>query len=446
VNLPPPKVCRRIRQLFAMLGSPNASEAENARDKLHKLLAKHSLTWNDIADILRLTDDSGHPQPRDAFSTTRPSTGPSTRPSTGPAVNVLDLVLRLIELHLTLAPEQRMAKALWTLHSYVFGRYPVTPRLALLSPVRGCGKTTALILLEALSADPYRSDNVTAAAIYHVLAYREHTLLLDEGDNLGLLNNPVLRAVFNAGHRRGGAISRFTGGRSRKFPVFAPLAVAVIGMLPLPLMHRSVVINMQRHANTDTPLQELNEHDPMFAAARAEIQKWAATCTLVREPEMPPELHNRAADNWRVLIAIADDLGRGEAARAAAVALSVNRLDEDPGVILLGDIRTVFDTLGVDRITSAALVEALLALDSLWHDWGGLHDDRPARKLSQSELARLLRPFDVRPRTIWPVQRHPDAKSSKGYLRDQFEAVWASYCPPAGTPAQSSKVIHLLRP
>jgi hypothetical protein len=28
---------------------------------------------------------------------------------------------------------------------------------------------------------------------------------------------------------------------------------------------------------------------------------------------MPPMLRNRAADNWRVLLAIADDLGHGEA-------------------------------------------------------------------------------------------------------------------------------------
>jgi hypothetical protein len=217
-------------------------------------------------------------------------------------------------------------------------------------------------------------------------------------------------------------------------------------MLPLPLMHRAIVINMQRHAKDDTPLEQLDEYDPRFTAARTEIQKWAATCALAREPDMPPELHNRLGDNWRVLLAIADDLGRGEAARAAAVALSVNRLDEDPSVILLIDIRTVFDTLGVDRITSAVLIEALLALDSLWHDWRGLHDDRPARKLSQSELARLLRPFDIRPHSIWPAQRSPDAKSSKGYRRDQFEAAWTAYCPPSGTPAQSSRIIHLLRP
>ena len=281
--------------------------------------------------------------------------------------------------------------------------------------MRGCGKTTALILLEALTADPYRSDNVTAAAIFHTLGYREHTLLLDEGDNLGLLNNPTLRAVFNAGHRRGGAISRFISGRPRKFSVFAPLAVAAIGMLPLPLMHRAVIINMQRHAKTDAPLEQLDEHDPRLAAARTEIQKWAATCTLAREPEMPPELHNRAADNWRALLAIADDLGHGEDARAAAIALSINRLDEDPGVILLTDIRSVFDALGVDRLTSAALVEALLALeDSLWHDWRGLHDDRPARKLSQSELARLLRPFNIRPHVFGRANRMPGDKKLSG--------------------------------
>jgi Protein of unknown function (DUF3631) len=57
------------------------------------------------------------------------------------------------------------------------------------------------------------------------------------------------------------------------------------------------------------PLEQLDEHDPRLAASRVEIQKWAATCTLAREPEMPPGLHNRAADNWRVLLAIADDLG-----------------------------------------------------------------------------------------------------------------------------------------
>ena len=120
--------------------------------------------------------------------------------------------------------------ALWILHTHVFVRFPITPRLALLSPVRGCGKTTLLVLLDLLVANSYRTDNVTAAAIYYLLDRRPHSLLIDEGDNLGLLNNAVLRSVFNSGHRRGGTISRFVGGRSRRYPTFAPLAVAAIGM------------------------------------------------------------------------------------------------------------------------------------------------------------------------------------------------------------------------
>ena len=135
---------------------------------------------------------------------------------------MLDLVLRLIELHVDVTPDERVAVALWILHTYVFGRFAITPRLALLSPVRGCGKTTLLMLLELLCRDPYKDDNISAASIYHLLGTREYTLLLDEGDNLGLFSNHVLRSVFNAGHRRGGSITRFISGRPRKYTRLRP--------------------------------------------------------------------------------------------------------------------------------------------------------------------------------------------------------------------------------
>jgi hypothetical protein len=443
MTLPPPKICRRIRQLHASMGSPNAHEAATAREKLTKLLAEYSLTWNDLPTILAASEGSAGP----TYTSARPA-GRQTA-SSAPEVNVLDLVLRLIELHIAIAPEERMAVALWILHSYVFDRFTITPRLALLSPVRGCGKTTLLVLLELLVAEPYRVDDITAAAIYHQLDRRPRTtLLIDEGDNLGLLSNRVLRSVFNSGHRKGGGISRFVSGWPRKFQTFAPLAVAAIGYtLPLPLMHRAAaVINMQRYAPGEAQIQQLDENDPSLGAAREQIRRWVATRSLARNPKMPPSLRNRAADNWRVLFAIADDLGHGEDARAAAIALSARRLDEDPGVVLLGHTRRIFLARGIDRIASAALIEALLELDdSPWGDWRGPQDDRPSRKLSQEELARLLRPFGIRPGSVWPVPRHPGAKSAKGYLRSQFEAAWAAYCPAADTPAQDSKVVRIGR-
>jgi hypothetical protein len=130
MNMPPPKVVRRIRQLHAMLGSSNANEAANAREKLNKLLAEHGLSWNDLSAIFAATD----PHPTDAYRTAPQAARPE--------VNVLDLVLRLVEKHIAVTPDEQMAIALWVLHSYVYDSFVITPRLALLSPVRGCGKTT----------------------------------------------------------------------------------------------------------------------------------------------------------------------------------------------------------------------------------------------------------------------------------------------------------------
>jgi Protein of unknown function (DUF3631) len=436
MTLPPPKVCQRIQRLHALIGSPVAGEAEAARVQLNKLLAKLSLTWNDLPAVLAAVAHTN-----DTTDTTSSNAQAATA---APEVNVLDLVVRLIELHIATTAEDRLAAALWMLHCYVFDRFSITPRLALLSPVRGCGKTTMLALAGALVAEPYRTDNVTAAAIYHQLDHRPRTtLLVDEGDNLDLLRNSVLRAVFNSGHRRGGGIDRFVGGWPRKFWTFAPLAVAAIGMLPLPLLHRAITIDMQRPPG-ENQLKQLDENDPAFAASREQIRKWAATCSLAHDPEMPPGLRDRAADNWRVLLAIADDLGHGEEARSAAITLCANRPDEDPGVTLLRDILTIFEKLGFDRISSALIVSELLGIeDGNWCEWRGVRDDRPPHKLTQTELASLLRPFQIRPKTVWPARRQSGDKSRRGYFRIQFEDAWRRYGPSADTPTQPRKIIPL---
>jgi hypothetical protein len=64
-------------------------------------------------------------------------------------------------------------------------------------------------------------------------------------------------------------------------------------------------------------------------------------------------------------------------------------------------IRTVFQVLGVDPMASSALVDALLGLDDgLRSEWRGPNDDRPPRKLTRSELSRLLHPFRIGSKTV----------------------------------------------
>src|SRR5215471_11174662 len=166
MSLPSPKICRRIRALFAAIASVNKHEAEQAREKLIKLLAEHGLNWSEIPACIAAADEDDRVRAQASHRT--PRHGPPSS-AAAPQYDVLQLALDLVEMHVAITPEERMAAGLWALHTYVFDRFDITPRLALLSPVRGCGKTTLLILLDLLAANPYRADNISAAAIYHLL-------------------------------------------------------------------------------------------------------------------------------------------------------------------------------------------------------------------------------------------------------------------------------------
>jgi hypothetical protein len=364
-------------------------------------------------------------------------------------INPLDLMHHLLARYVNLPPHQFDAVSLWIVHTFIYQRFTVTPRLTLTSPVRGCGKTTLLDIIEALCVRPLKTDSITAASIYHAVDREHPTLLIDEGDNLGLVTNGALRAVLNSGHRKGGNVTRFCAGQARSFSTFAPAAVAAIGALPLPLMHRSIVICMVRHDGW-SELQRLDKDDPDTKAdlniAYRMVFAWARGAELNSDPPMPAQLRNRQADNWRPLIAIADAFGPRWAARArqAAIAFAGEHQDEDAAVVLLRDIRDIFDRYSFHRLSSKAIVDHLNgADDAMWSEWRGIHGHQQPRKLSQGELAKLLEPFRIRPRTIRAFSSAHANPIKKGYYRHQFEAAWRSYCTDDVTPSKSRNIRHL---
>jgi hypothetical protein len=407
------------------LGSHDAGERETSRQWLNDLLIRFRKTWNDLSDLL--------------LSPTSPSWADGTTHSTPPPgfdgskFAVVDLVHRVVERHVWLTQIQRVAATLWILHTHVYDHFQVTPRLALVSPVRGCGKTVLVELIEALVPKPEKSDTITAAAIYHIIDERHPTVLLDEGDNIGLTLAPngIYRAVLNSGHRRGGCRTILYKGQPRRFSTHAPLVVAGIGRFPLPLMHRAVVLEMERYDGSGE-LQRFTGLDPVIDYIFGRLRSWSLEVEqLDAEPQLPPQLRNRQADNWRPLIAIADTFGPewGRLARDAAIAFARAQQDEDAGVLLLHDIRCIFDQRRVDRLFSEELVAALNDIsDSMWCEWRGPQGEQQPRRLSQSALAQMLMPFGIRPRTIWELHRSAGSKSKKGYLRLQFDGAWRSYC------------------
>jgi Protein of unknown function (DUF3631) len=446
-----------VLSLHGMLGSDNVQERQTADAKLRKILEDHKKTWNDIPELLVAASKIGG-SAVDPFSDADDDDN-DVRNSGGlpgearePA-DALKAVHLTIEKYCDVKPHESIAAALYILHTFVFNSFSISPRLALTSPTNGCGKTTLLDIIKALAYRAQRTDNCTAAAVYHIINKHRGTLLVDEADNLGLNDSAkTMRAVFNSGHRRGGNITRVINGELTEFSTFAPMAIASINILPMPLMRRSVVIHMERTARRDLARFDMMDPDTqrIINAVYRLILEWVrSNPTLNLDPKLPSVLRNRAADNWRVLIAIADCFGEewGKSARDAAIRFATGYHDEEASVILLSDLRDIFNRSTADRASSEYLIEQLHDLDSMWLEYRGIRDDQPPRKLTAAEMARLLKPFGIKPRSIWPLGSgragRKQAGSRKGYFRQQFEQAWARYCQQDGTPAHFGKIKHL---
>jgi hypothetical protein len=342
---------RRLAQCFGLFGDENSNVAAGARKELNAFLTRHKLSWAELTAILA----AGAIQP--------PLSSPASTEE--PRVNVLGLVLVLLEKHICITEAQRMVVALWALFTWIcFQYFSIAPRLAILSPVDTSGKSLLLELLEALTFRPYLSDSITPAALLRQLYVGgEQTIHLDEGDNLGLFKNEVLRSILNSGHRYGHNRTITINNRPVKFSTFGPIAIAAIGTLPAPLLSRCVAA-IQMLRPTPEEFQQLEKFSPRsleiiktFHATREEIQKWAATCKLSLDPDMPPELILRNWDNCRPLLAVADslnfdrngnDLGYSKAARAALVELCGSRQHENIKLKVLRDAQTIFEMKNVD--------------------------------------------------------------------------------------------------
>jgi hypothetical protein len=144
---------------------------------------------------------------------------------------------------------------------------------------------------------------------------------------------------------------------------------------------------------------------------------------------------------WRPLLAIAKLAGDDWAARTrrAAVALAAGVTSDEPtlGLLLLGDVRAVFDQGQVERVATADLIRSLAQVEeSPWGEWWiDAKTDEPT-KSGPRKIAQLLRPYGIRPRPVRIGDSTP-----RGYQRDDFLDAWERFLPrprPAATSATSA--------
>ena len=345
---------------------------------------------------------------------------------------LLDSIRRVFRRYIVLPKDADIALALWVLHAWTMDAGDISPFMVLVSPTKRCGKTSVLILLFFLTPKSELASNITAAALFrHIEAVRP-TLLIDEADTF-VKNNEELRGILDSGHTRVAAqiirnVEANGEHKPRRFSTWAAKAIATIRKLADTLEDRSVRVTLQRKPR-DAKVERLRRRDTEeFKSLRSQAARWAADNfdkLVDPDPAVPEVLNDRAADNWRPLLAIADLAGGTwpEDARRAACTLSGEEEDGAVNVELLRDIRVAFGDAEVIR--SADLIEKLIAdPERPWAEWSH------GRPLTQRQLAGLLRPFFIFPDTVHP----PGLAQGKGYKKAHFEEAWAAYCSGQNTP------------
>jgi hypothetical protein len=347
---------------------------------------------------------------------------------------LLEDVRSFIQRFLVVSVAQAVTLCLFVLYTYSSEQFECAPYLQITSAEKRSGKTRLLELLELLVRRPWMTARTSAAALVRKLAASHPTLLLDESDAAFSGDkeySEALRGVLNAGHRKGGRASLCVGrGCDIKvvdFDVFGPKVMAGIGRLPDTVADRAIPVQFLRKR----PGETVERFRPRLVAQdatdlRDRLTGWATEDRLeiLRRsfPELPEALSDRQQDVAEPLLAVADLAGTEWASRArkALIELFGSRAaaDESLGAKLLSDIREAFN--GRDRLGSNELVTLLVEMEgSPWPECN------KGRELTANTLARLLRRFDIAPRTI-----RGETDTFKGYLRAFFEDAWSRYLDP----------------
>jgi putative DNA primase/helicase len=436
-----------------------------------RLKQKGATRLSEFDGQVRARQHAADQQERDEHKQQQAAQGRATRPGSGQALVLdgpepwdqpVDGALLVEDIAATIRRFVFVDKSaihaitLWIVFSYLVEDFNIAPRLDINSPVMRCGKSTLVELLKWLARRTLACSNISPAAVFRTIDLAKPTLLVDEFDSFGGLSEE-LRNILNSGHKRSSAfVIRVVGDdlEPRKFSTFAAIATAMIGRLPATLYDRSIQIHMRRKLRAEK-VERLDEPRKRNFEQLQELARRIARWTQDNRDRItqtvsaiPGALDSREVDNWRPLLAIADVVGSGwpELARTAAVELSGAdaAADETLGVLLLGDLRDLFEavkpwtvvaegkgqTKDVKRLSSVAICKSLHEMEERpWPEYGRAH-----KPISQAQLARLLRPFGITPGSVG-LQ---DGTTPKGYDLKDFADAFSRYLPYNAYPTRQS--------
>lgn len=334
---------------------------------------------------------------------------------------LLDDICDVLDRHIVLKESAAIATALWVLHAHAFDAFTHSPILDIGSPTKRCGKSNLLDVLSKLVPKPLSAANVTPATLFRAIDRWHPTMLIDEMDTF-ISDSSELRGVLNSGHKKALAyIVRCVGEEltPKQFSTWSPKVFAHIGRIHPTLEDRSIGISLQRRLTT-TSVEEIPNDPDAYSVLRRKCARWADDHKQELEKAKPslPDINDRAKDNWRPLLAVADICGGDWPEDARDVANELSGVDDDEtfGIQLLQDLRKLFEREG-GKLATAGIVHALNQMDDRpWPDF-----DR-GQPITAANIAKLLKPFKIR-----SSQMRVDGINVKGYKVTQFKNVFKRY-------------------
>ena len=330
-------------------------------------LCFHTITGS-LATCIHCDATQDAPQDRSDESSETP---PAVAPSLGelePADKILNDVQGFVRRFVVLNEAQTTSVTLWIAHTHAIGAFERLRSLRLRdrrSDAESHGCSTC-------SSWSWRGrggrSSPSEAVLFRKIDAVAPTLLLDETDaifNALNGNTEPLRALLNAGNRRGTSVPRCVGPTHQlvDFEIFCAKALAGIGDLPDTVADRASRSGWHASAGRAADDSAAAKHDGDAEPLRRALASWAQAARddlEVARPALPSALDDRAEEAWEPLLAIADLAGgdwpeQGTTCGARALAGEEATTTRSA----CGCSPTCADIFGqhADRLSSAALLD-----------------------------------------------------------------------------------------
>jgi len=355
-------------------------------------------------------------------------------------IQMLSEIEDLIKKHMILPAGVLPAIVLWIAATYIYNNFRVFPRLGIISPEKRCGKSTLLDILSGLCNRSLLVSNISPAAIFRSIDLWHPTLIIDEADTFLANRNDDVIGVLNSGHTKTAAFVIRSEGEDhipKKFNTWAPMSFASIKGLTGTIMDRSIIISLRRKMVNEKVIRIPTDFKEQQSVIRQKLVRYSQDneTNLKQNQIEPPEINNdRAIDNWVPLFTLAHAIGGDWPDKVYKSYQTINCVEDtqSAAVMLLEDIKYIFESTKKEKIFSADLVRDLINLEERpWCEW------KRGSPMTQNSMAKILKTFGIHSKDI----RIGAVK--RGYVFSDFEDAISRYVPTfSQTHKQSATQLH----